>query len=736
VKRRDFIRKSAIGVGGLALTATGGGVFAIHWLDGAASERAELRTAKEGTGSFAGWLQIGADDSVTIHVPIADMGQGSHTALAQMLAEELDVDLAKVRTVLAPAEPEFAIGAIGPAIIYEALPSARVIASTVRSLGSFGARYTDYQQSSGSAAISVVGQYCMRVVGAAARLALIEEAATRLNVSASELTTVSGTVVHATSNRTLRYGELALDAAQRKLAASPPLKQRADFKLIGKSVPRSDVPDKVNGAAIYGIDFTLPDMRIATVKAAPVRGGKLLSVDAAPGMAVTGVEKVISLDNAVVVVAKKFLAAQKGLAALKPSFSDGGNAGFSTPSIFAAQDTLRKAQRPEETESTGDVAGAFAAPGAKTTEALYRVPFLHHAMMEPFAITAHYVNGVLQIWGGVQAPLEFKAKALEVSGLAEDKVVFHPMIMGGGFGRRFRSTSQHIVQITQIAMQVPYPVKLIWSREEDVTQGAYRPQVSSAFRGAVDASGRMTAIAVDYAQDFSSNAIAALLPYAIPSVQKRFYPYVSNQKFAAWRSVDFSQHGFFVESFVDELAHLAGIDPFAFRRDHLPKDGRHRRVLEDVAQRAGWGTPLPTGVGRGIAMSTMSSVVAVVVEASMGSDGTPRLHRVVTSVDCGLVINPANAAAQIEGGVLMGLSTAIGEAITIDKGAVVQRNFNDYPILRLAQVPPMETHFLATDSPIGGLGEMGTPPAAPALANAIFAATGTRIRTLPIVQRA
>jgi isoquinoline 1-oxidoreductase subunit beta len=734
LRRRDFIRKGAIGVGGLALTATGGGVFAIHWLDGAATERAELRTGKQGMGSFAGWLQIGADDSVTIYVPIADMGQGSHTALAQMLAEELDVELSRVRTVQAPAEPEFAIGAIGPAIVYEALPRARMIASTVRSLGSLGARYTDYQQSSGSAAITVVGQYCMRVVGAAARLALIETAAKRLNVAANELTTLSGTVVHASSNRTLRYGELALEAAQRTLAASPALKQRADFKLIGKSIPRSDVPDKVNGVAVYGIDFTVPDMRIATVRAAPVRGGKLLSVDPAPAMAIAGVEKVISLDNAVIVVAKKFWAAQKGLAALKPSFSDGGNAGFSTPSIFASQDALRNTQQPEETESKGNVQRAFAVPGVRTTEALYRVPFLHHAMMEPFAITAHHVDGVLQIWGGVQAPLEFKAKALEISGLPEDRVVFHPMIMGGGFGRRFRSTSQHIVQITQIAMQVPYPVKLIWSREEDVTQGAYRPQVSSAFKGGIDATGRIAAIAVDYAQDFSTNAITALLPYEVPSVQQRFYPYVSNQKFSAWRSVDFSQHGFFVESFIDELAHLAGVDPFAFRRDHLPKDGRHRRVLEDVAQRAGWGTPLPTGVGRGIAMTTMSSVVAVVVEASMGTDGMPRLHRVVTSVDCGLVINPANAAAQVEGGVLMGLSTAIGEQVTIDKGAVVQRNFNDYPILRLAQVPPMETHFLTTDSPIGGLGEMGTPPAAPALANALFAATGTRIRALPIVQ--
>jgi isoquinoline 1-oxidoreductase subunit beta len=735
VRRREFIRKGAIGVGGLALTATGGGVFAIHWLDDAASERAELRTAQQGVGSFAGWLQIGADDSVTIHVPIADMGQGSHTALAQMLAEELDVDITKVRTVQAPAEPEFAIGAIGPAIAYVALPSARMIAGTVRSLGSFAARAADYQQSSGSAAISTVGQYCMRVVGAAARLALIETAAKRLAVGINELTTVSGSVVHAATNRTLRYGELALEAAERKLAASPALKPRAEFTLIGKSIPRADVPDKVNGAAIYGIDFTLPDMRIATVKAAPVRGGKLLSVDTAPAMAIVGVEKVISLDTAVVVVAKKFWAAQKGLAALKPSFSDGGNAGFSTPSIYAAQDALRKTQQPDETVSTGDAARAFASPGAKSTEALYRVPFLHHAMMEPFAITAHYVNGVLEIWGGVQAPLEFKAKAIEVSGLAEDQVVFHPMIMGGGFGRRFRSTSQHIVQITQIAMQVPYPVKLIWSREEDVTQGAFRPQVSSSFKGAVDATGRMLAIAVDYAQDFSSNAILALLPYAVPSVQQRFYEYVSNQQFATWRSVELSQHGFFVESFIDELAHLAGVDPFAFRRDHLPKDGRHRRVLDDVAQRAGWGTPLPVGVGRGIAMSTMSSVVAVVVEASMGADGTPKLHRVVTSVDCGLVINPVNAAAQIEGGVLMGLSAAIGEEITVDKGAVVQRNFNDYPILRLAQVPPMETHFLTTDSPIGGLGEMGTPPAAPALANALFAATGTRIRTLPIVRR-
>jgi isoquinoline 1-oxidoreductase subunit beta len=337
----------------------------------------------------------------------------------------------------------------------------------------------------------------------------------------------------------------------------------------------------------------------------------------------------------------------------------------------------------------------------------------------------------------VQAPLEFHAKAVEVSGLAPEKVIFNPMIMGGGFGRRFGSSSQHIVQAIKIAMQVDYPVKLLWSREEDVTQGGYRPQVSAHHKGAVSAQGKIAAWTMDYVQEGAAWALADLMVYDIPALEQRQFDYVSNQPFAVWRAVDFTQHGFYVETFIDELAHLAGADPLKFRLTHLIDKPRQTKILTEVAARAGWTAKLPAGVGRGVALTTMgNTVVGMVVEASMGPNNVPKVHRIVTAVDCGYVVNPDNAAAQIEGGALMGLSAALQEKITLEKGAVMQRNYSDYPILQMSQTPKMETYFMASDADVGGIGEMGVPPVAPALANALFAITGKRIRTLPIITQA
>ena len=717
VKRRAFL------IGGAAVI--GGGLFAVSWNDSSQRKRAVELTTKGSEGSFLTWLKIGEDDTITLYSPHIDFGQGSQTALAQMLADELDADWSKVKIENAPADPSFANSALGRGFIGAMSGYPGVAAAMPASFISMAARSMNLQVTGGSSAVRFTGQNGMRIAGAAAREALVAEAADRLKVPASELTTLDSRVTHAKTNKSLRYGELAQAAAARSLNGSPKLKDRKDFRYIGQGVQRLDIPAKVDGSAVYGIDFTLPEMRVATIMMAPVRDGKLTSVDPALAMAVTGVEKVIKLDDAVVVVAKGYWQAAKGMQALTPQFSDGGHGALSTASIFAAQDKLNAA---------GDKLAAPA--GGKVLTGDYKAPFLHQAMMEPFAMTAHHKDGKLDMWGGIQDPLSARMMMAESAGLDAANVMFHPMIMGGGFGRRFPPYSQIIDQLTKIAMRVPYPVKLIWSREQDVQHGAYRPQVAARLQGGLDNNKRMAGWSSDYAQ-FDDAAAEGTVPYDIPDFKARHHEYISNQVNAYWRSVNASQHGFFNESFVDELAHAAGADPYQFRRNHLKAGSRQLLVLDTVARRAGWGTPLPEGRARGIAMvESFGTIVAEVVEASLKEDGTPKVHKAWAVVDCGTTVNPVNAAAQIEGGLIMGLSAAIGEQITLDKGIVEQSNFSDYPILKLADAPDVDVHFIESGANIGGIGEPGLPPAAPALANALFAITGKRIRQLPILAQA
>ncbi|MDM7956184.1 molybdopterin cofactor-binding domain-containing protein [Blastomonas sp.] len=733
-KKKGMVRRAFL-VGSALLV--GGGVFGVYWSDSSARARAKTLTETGNDRNFLGWMKIAEDDTVTVYSPHIDFGQGSHTALGQMLADELDADWSKVRVEQAPADTAFANTPLGKGFLAEMSGAPGVINALPGALIAMIARSLPLQITGGSSAVRYTGQVGMRTVGAAVRLALIEEAADRLGVPTSELTTADSKVIHAKSGKALRYGELAAGAAERSLSSDPVLKTRDQFTLIGKPVPRLDIPAKVDGSAVYGIDLVLPEMRVATIAAAPVRGGKLLSVDEKPALAVTGLEKVIKLDDAVIVVAKRYWQAQKGLKALSPQFSDGGHGNVSSASIYSAQEALRKAGKPENEGGEGDVDAAFGVAGAKTLTAEYRVPFLHHAMMEPFALTGHYAQGKLTLWGGLQDPLSTRARAAKAAGIAMDDVVFNPMIMGGGFGRRFPDMTEIIDQVALLAKQVPYPVKLIWSREEEVRHGTYRPQSSAQLKATLGQDGRISAWRTDYVQSGDAEGETSFI-YAIPATSRRHFSYQSNQMDGPWRSVNSTQIGFCNESFIDELAHSAGEDPYQFRRKHLPAGSRHLKVLDTVAQRAGWGSPLPEGVGRGIAIvESFGTIVAEVIEASVREDGSPKVLKAWAVVDCGTTVNPLNAEAQIAGGLIMGLSSAIGEAITLDKGAVVQSNFNDYNILKLADAPPMiDVHFLESGAKIGGIGEPGVPPASPALANALFAATGKRIRTLPILTQA
>jgi len=726
VKRRMFL------IGGVAVV--GAGLFGISMADSNAAKSAAKLVGGKGQHVFATWLKIAEDDSITIYSPHTDIGQGSNTGLAQMLAEELDAAWDQVHIVSAPAEPAFANVGLGRGFLAEMTGQPAIINGIPQSFLSFLARQMNLQITGGSTALRFTGQVTFQKVGAATRLALIEAAAKRLDVPASELTTQDSHVIHAKSGRALRYGELAADAAMLDLDNEPPLKDPKQYRLIRQSMPRLDIPAKVDGSAQYGMDFAVPDMRVATVMAAPVRGGKLKAVDPAPALGVKDVEKVIKLDDAVAVVAKGYWAAISGLRALSPEFDDGGNAGLSTASIFAAQESLIAKGEADAEAGAGDVDAAL---GGTPITAKYQVPFLHHAMMEPFALTAHHKDGRLDIWGGMQDPLASKMMAVEVSGLDAENVTFHPMLIGGSFGRRLPMYMEIVGQVTKLAMQLPYPVKLIWSREEEVAQGAYRPQSSALLAASLTKDKRIAAYRNDYAQPESAEN-ETVFPYVLPAVSRRHFAHVSNQTTGAWRSVNSTQQGFYNESFMDELAYAAGEDPVVFRRNHLKAGSRHLRVLDEVAARSAWGSPLPAGTGRGVALvESFKTIVAHVIEASVKEDGTPKIHRITTVVDAGSIVNPDAAMAQIEGGTLMGLSSALGEAITLDKGAVQQSNFSDYPLLKLADAPLVhDIYFINSGAEMGGIGEPGVPPAAPALANALFAATGKRVRNLPILTQA
>ena len=727
IKRRIFLAGSALVVGG--------GIFGVWWTDSSVKAKGNALIGGEGKPAFGSVMTIAEDDTVTVFSPHIDFGQGSHTALAQMLADELDADWSKVAIEQAPADLAFANAALAkgflPTMAGETL--AGLIPDAV--IGMM-ARSMPLMITGGSSAIRFTGEIAMRRTGAAVRAALLAEAADRLGVPERELTTADSVVTHAKSGKSLRYGELAAGAAQRSLASDPVLKARDQWKLIGQPVPRRDIPAKVDGSAVYGIDFTLPDMRVATIAAAPVRGGTLESVDEAPAMAVKGVEKVIKLPDAVVVIASGYWPATKGLQALSPKFTDGGHAAVSTPAIYAAQGKLMAGGKPDNEAGEGDVEAAFGAADAKLVEAEYRVPFLHHAMMEPFAMTGHFKDGTLHLWGGMQDPLSTRAKAAKAAGIDVEKVVFHPMIMGGGFGRRFPDMVEIIDQVAVVAKQVPYPVKLVWSREEEVRHGTYRPQSSARLKASLK-DGQITAMRMDYAQSGNAEGEVPFI-YNLPAASRRHFAYQSNQIDGPWRSVNATQIGFYTESFMDELALAAGADPYQFRRKHLPEGSRHQKVLDEVAKRAGWGTALPEGVGRGIAIvESFDTIAAEVVEVALKEDGSPKVLRAFAVVDCGTTINPLNAEAQIAGGLIMGLSSAMGEAVTLDKGAVVESNFADYPILKLADAPPaVDVHFFDSGAKTGGIGEPGLPPASPALANALASLTGKRIRNLPVLAQA
>ncbi|BDB27865.1 xanthine dehydrogenase family protein molybdopterin-binding subunit [Cupriavidus sp. P-10] len=673
--------------------------------------------------TFNAFVRIDSSDVVTLVMPRVEMGQATYTALSMLLAEELEIDPTRVQLEHASANDK----------LYAPTPGG--------------------QQVTGGSDSVRTAWLPMRRAGAAARMMLIDAAARAWKVEASTCTAKNGVVLHEASGRRATYGELATRAAQLPVPTDIPLKKPEQFQIIGSGLKRLDGPAKVNGSAQFGIDVKLPGLRVTTVAASPVFGGRVKSVDTQAAMAVRGVRQVVRLDDVVAVVADHMGAARKGLAAAKVEWDDGPAAGYSTQAMI---DELAKASEQDGAiaRKEGDVAAVrkdAASKGHRTIEAIYQQPLLAHATMEPMNCTVRLGPDGCEIWTGTQVPTRAQAAAAEVVGLPQEKVQVHNQLLGGGFGRRLEV--DFITQAVRIAREVKGPVKVVWSREEDMQHSAYRPYHYNRLSATLDAQGRPIAwqhrvtgssIMARFAPAaFKDNIDAdatrdAAGPYAFPNVLIQYVrqePKLPGFLTSWWRGVGHMQNAIPVESFIDELARAAGQDTIAFRKPLLHKHPSAVRVLDALVEKSGWTRPLPKGRGRGVALTfAFHTYAAQVVEVSVDADGNVKIERVVTVVDCGRVVSPGSVEAQVQGGTIFGLSAALFGNITIKDGRVEQSNFHDYRVLRMNEIPAMETHILPSNEDPTGIGELATVLITPALLNAIHDATGKRIRRLPMTR--
>jgi isoquinoline 1-oxidoreductase beta subunit len=704
LSRRGFIKTGIAAGGGLLL---GFHIPGSRELFGATTAPAEQ-------GKLNAWVRIARDDTVTIIVGQSEMGQGVMTAIPMIIADELEAEWSKVRIQQAPADPAYGDPMRG-----------------------------GEQSTNGSRSIRNMLSL-WRKAGAAAREMLVSAAAKEWGVSPNECFAEQNVVIHRPSGRKLSYGELADTAAQLPVPKEPKLKSPDQFRYIGKAVARLDTPDKVTGRGIYGIDVRVPGMLIATVERCPVFGGKVASFNAAKAKAVQGVRHVVQISSGVAVVANSYWAAKKGREALQITWDEGPNAQLSSAEISRLYAEAAKQPGPvarKEGDAVTTLAGS-----QKTLDAVYEVPFLAHATMEPMTCTAHVRKDNCEVWVGTQNQTGTERTAMRITGLPREAVKVNTTLLGGGFGRR--GEQDFVADAVETSKAVNAPVKVIWSREDEIQHGHYRPATYNVFRSSLNERGTPVAwlhrivapsIGAQHGRPLKDGIDslmvegAANLPYAIPNLQVEYMYKDLGIPVGFWRSVGASQNAFITESFIDELAAAAGKDPFEFRRDLLTKAARHKGVLELAAEKGDWGKRLPAGRFRGIAVAfSYGSYASEVAEVSIAKDGKVRVHRVVCAIDCGTVVNPDTVKAQVEGSIVWGLTAALYGAITIDKGRVQQSNFHDYPMLRINEMPVVEVHIVPSNAAAGGVGEPGVPPIAPAVCNAVFAGTGKRIRKLPI----
>jgi len=712
LSRRRFLSVSAAVGGGLLIGFTTGPSI------GAAGAAQSVASPPFTPNAF---VRIGSDGQVVLTMPYVEMGQGTYTSIPMLIAEELEVDLKQVRLEHAPPNEK----------LY-----GNPLLGGIQATGNSNAIRASWQP--------------LRQAGATARTMLVAAAAKRWNVDPASCRAQSGEVRHAPTGRRLKYGELTADAARMPVPESVVLKRPADFKLIGTPAKRLDTPAKVNGTAVYGIDVRPPDLKIATLAQSPVFGGRVKSVNDAAAKAVKGVRQIVRLDDAVAVVADHMGAAKKGLAALVIEWDDGPHAKLDTATIV---DELEKAtlKSGAVAQSIGDADKAMASAVTKV-EATYLVPFLAHATMEPMNCTVHVRKDGCEVWVGNQVLPRVQATAAKTTGLPLDKVVVHNHLIGGGFGRRLEIDG--VTRAVQIAMQVEGPVKVVWTREEDIQHDMYRPCFLDRLSAGLDAKGMPVAwnhrfagssIIARWAPPLFVNGLdpdttegAIDLTYSLPNLHVEYLrvepPGIPT---AFWRSVGPSHNVFVTESFIDELAVAAKQDPVAYRRALLDKSPRAKAVLELAAEKAGWGKPLPEMVGRGVSLQfVFATYLAQVAEVEVSKDGAVRVRRVVCAVDCGTVVNPDTVRAQIQSAVIFGITAALHGEITLKGGRVEQSNFHDYQMLRMNEAPAIEVYIVKSAEPPGGMGEAGTSAITPAVTNAIYAATGTRVRKLPVADQA
>jgi CO/xanthine dehydrogenase Mo-binding subunit len=735
LKRRSLLRVMALAGGGFAL--------GVHWVPAAqAAARGDRADAHPEDGGLEpnAWLCITADDRIRFQLDKAEMGQGVITALPMLLAEELEVDPGRIGIEIAPVDPLF----------------------------------QDPMQITGGSTSVTTRWLPLRRTGAAAREMLCRAAARAWSVPVESLAAEAGRIVHGASGRSAPFGDFATAAARERVPRNPSLKAPTAFRVIGRSVPRSDRVSKATGRATFGIDVAvapqgsrLPGLATAVLARAPRFGSRLQSWDGTGALAAVGVLDVVEVETGVAVVAAGYWAARQGLARLEATWTPGPDPELDSAAVLAGQRAALAGGGGRRVRDDGDVHEGLRA-GARVLEAEYRVPFLAHATMEPMNCTAWYRDGVCDVWAPSQAPDVAQALVADAVGLARSKVRVHGTLMGGGFGRR--GIPDFAAEAAAVSKACGRPVKVIWSREDDLRHDYYRPSTCNLLRGALDGAGRITAwehrmaapsmlvgLLPTFAEavlpqwvpdaaiagatrvatpllrtrDGTSHEGAVEMPYSAAHVRVEHVHHDVGVPLGFWRSVGHSQNAFVVEGFIDELAHAAAIDPLAFRLQLLDRHPRHRAVLERVRDAAPWGLTAP-GRHQGVAVhECFGTLVAQIAEVSVTA-GRVKVHRVTCAVDCGLVVNPEIVRAQMASGILFGLTAALTGEITLAQGAVVQSNFHDYGLLRMDEAPEIEVHLLSSAADPAGVGEPGTPPIAPAVANAIFAATGQRLRSLPL----
>jgi isoquinoline 1-oxidoreductase subunit beta len=701
--RRSFLVAASVAGGGLALGIPLGSAPA----RGAQTEP-----------DITCWVVIGADDTVTIRVARAEMGQGASTALAMLVAEELECDWAKVRTEFVSLQ------------------------ANLRSNRAWG------DMSTGASRSIAASQDYLRRAGAAARTMLIAAAAARWNVPASQCVARNSRITHAPSGRSLTFGTVAEAAAQIDPPDDVKLKDPRDWRLLGTPRRRLDVHAKVIGQPIYAIDVRLPDMLYAAIVQCPVFQGALKSVDESSIAGMNGVRRVVRLPDAAAVIADTWWRAKRAADALRIEWDGRGNGNVTSEQIG---DFVRAGldEAPAQIgRCDGDVASGLMR-AARRIEAEYSVPFLAHATMEPQTCTAHVRPDGVEIWAPTQDPMTALVTAADAAGVANDRVTVHSMLLGGGFGRR-GTTQDYVRQAVLIAKEVEQPVKLLWTREQDIAHDRYRPTGVARLTAGLDADGMPVAwqirlagpsfvaaivpnAAINVVDHSFVSGLADEMPYDVPNYLVDYVVRQTSVPLGVWRGINYTENAYYKECFVDEMAHAAGVDPYLYRRRMLRNSPKNLAVLDAAAKRANWDAPLAAGTYRGIALnSACGSYCAQVVELSV-ANGAVRVHRVVAAIDCGHVVNPLSIAMQSEGAVVYALTAALYGEITIKDGAAVQSNFNDYKMLRIAEAPKVETVIVPSGDFWGGVGEPPVPPLAPALCNAIFAATGQRIRSLPLM---